>query len=327
MNALLVTAAWLLVGAAAHAQGDLVDESARRALQAGDYKRVIAVYAAPLAAGTSLADMAHYRLAIALSKTGEPLRAWGHLQQALRITPEGSFASTPARLADLRASIQAACEQHGKPGCEAEPAPGRADSRTHGEGAAQTAAPAQPAAAETPAAVAVTPASAPALVAAPIQHAAPAVATSHTPPVASAEREPQGGALRWEFGALIALSAATLLVVLWCAMRIWRRERRIPEGLGSVEALRDNVASFLASLETSERGRESQLHAPLRALLPLLEREAGRTLYRRSGSTRALTITDKRAVEIAKLLTRRPTDVLSATAHDIEAQFRRPTIA
>jgi hypothetical protein len=115
---------------------------------------------------------------------------------------------------------------------------------------------------------------------------------------------------------------ATLAVAGWIAWRTYRRDRRIPEGLDSVESLRDNVAAFLTGLHASQRGRDSALYLPLASLLTLLEREAGRTLYRATGNTKALAAADLKAVEMSQQLTRKPLDVLTASPQEIEANFR-----
>lgn len=117
MTRLLVIAGSLLAALSAAAQAAGEDEAARRALAAHDYDQVIRVYSSAEASAKPLTDMARYRLAIAHSKTQNPIAAWNQLQQALELNPKGTFASTPARLADLQASITAACESIGKPGC------------------------------------------------------------------------------------------------------------------------------------------------------------------------------------------------------------------
>jgi len=310
-----ITAVWLLVaGAAAAAQVDPVDESARKALAHGEYARVVDLYAPSLAAGRTLPDMSHYRLAIALQKQGDSLAAWKHLQLALTSNPQGNFASSPGRLADLRSSILASCEKLGRPGCEE---PAAAPPAEAGTDPAATAAPT--AAASMPAAQTQVISDATTATVAP---ASPLTALGA--PAASAQGLPQAegpGQAGWHLATLL-VATATLLTAGWIAWRNHRRDRRIPEGLDSVEGLRDNVAAFLAGLHATQRGRDSALYLPLANLLPLLEREAGRTLYRATGSTKALAAPDLKAVEMSKQLSLRPLDVLTASPQEIEAHFR-----
>ncbi len=304
-----VTAAWLFAAGTVAAQVDPVEEPARKALAQGDFARVVDLYGPSLAAGRNLPDMSHYRLAISLQKQGDSPSAWKHLRTALASNPQGSFASSAARLGDLRTSILASCEKMGRPGCE-EPEPPALASSGNSDPAA-TATPSAPASAPQGAQETVQPASAPKAVAA-------------AEPATSLDAAAQAGSARptaWEV-AMLLLMGTTLLVAAWIAWRTYRRDRRIPEGLDAVENLRDNVAAFLAGLHASERGRDSALYAPLANLLPLLEREAGRTLYRATGNTKALAAADMRAVEMSKQLSRKPLDVLTASPQEIEAHFR-----
>ncbi len=314
MSRAAVTAVWLLVVAGtAAAQVDPVDESARKALAQGEYARVVDLYAPLLADGRSLPDMSHYRMAIALQKQRESPAAWKHLRNALVANPQGTFASSAARLSDLRSSILASCQRMGRPGCEdqiAAPEPTSSDA----DPAATTVAAAPAATASAPQRsldAPPPPASALATLGAPAS-----VATT-----ASIATTPASNDSPWAV-ATLAVAAATLLIASWIAWRTYRRDRRIPEGLDSVECLRDNVAAFLTALHASQLGRDSALYLPLSNLLPLLEREAGRTLYRATGNTKALAAADRKAVEMSKQLTRKPLDVLTASSQEIEEHFR-----
>lgn len=313
-----VTAVWLLaVAGTVAAQVDPVDESARKALALGKYAQVVDLYSASLNAGRTLPAMSHYRMAIALQKQGDAPDAWKHLRLALAANPQGTFASSPARLAELRSGILAACRDLGRPECEERPTAKEAPSGDP-DPAATAAAPTAPAAVPEAAVVPqlatdiarpATPATLRTLGA-----AAPAVTGGF-------DGGPISDGSRWG-AATLAVAVATLLIASWIAWRTYRRDRRIPEGLDSVESLRDNVAAFLTALHGSQRGRDSALYLPLASLLPLLEREAGRTLYRATGNTKALEAADLKAVELSKQLTRKPLDVLTASPQEIEAHFR-----
>lgn len=310
-----VTAVWLLVAGAAAAQVDPVDESARKALAQGEYARVVDLYAPLLASGRTLADMSHYRLAIAMQKQGDAPAAWKHLRLALDANPQGSFASSPGRLADLRSSIVASCEKLGRPGCE-EPAapPALADTDPSATAAKAAASASMPSAAPQAPREGTTATIAPASALNAL--GAPAAIVPH-------ETVQANGLAQWAWHlATLLVAVATLLTSGWIAWRNYRRDRRIPEGLDSVEGLRDNVAAFLAGLHATQRGRDSALYLPLANLLPLLEREAGRTLYRATGSTKALTAADLKAVEMNNQLSLRPLDVFTASPQEIEAHFR-----
>lgn len=96
-TALLVSAAW-----AAPSAGQ-ADIAARKALELKQYGDVIKAYEG--VDNQSLTEQALYRLAISYQRTGNAAAALNALDQALVKNPTGSFASTPARLASLRESI------------------------------------------------------------------------------------------------------------------------------------------------------------------------------------------------------------------------------
>lgn len=299
------------------------DNAARTALAQGEYARVIEVYQPLIAVGKPLSDVAHYRLAIAGSRLGLALDAWNHLSAALTLNSQGTFATSPSRLADLRTTILTGCEKQGMPQCkEALAVPGATHEPTAFPAAAvvgETGAVAAPAAAASALAL---PASAAAfqpgseLALSPV-HAEPAAApTAHEAP---AESGKETAVLQ------ISLQGLLLLQVGWIACRVYLRDRRMPAGIVGVEALRENVASFLHRL-SSAGGQNTLLYRHLDALLPLLEREAGRTLYRATGKAQRLVDEDRKSVELTARLTAAPLDVLHASAQDIQALFQRPAV-
>ncbi len=297
------------------------DEQARKALAQGDYARVIALYGPAIAAGRNLSDMAHYRLSIAQQKAGDSVAAWKHLRAALELNAAGTFASSASRLSDHRASILAGCEKLNVPGCEeAAPKPQETPPAT---ASAQPPA-GVPTASPSPSTAAQT-ASVPVLSTRPEEEAPDSAGARTRAALMEARADSERQQLRllvW----ILAIAGSSFCVMLWCAWRIYLRDRRSSAGLDAVEHLRDNVAALLARLHSTERGRSSVLHAHLRQLLPVLEREAGRTLYRSTGRTGQLAAADLKAVELGKQLTCTPPDVLTAHPQDIEAVFRRPCL-
>lgn len=315
-----VTATLWLVTSLALAQGE-PDDQARKALAQGDYARVITLYGPAIAGGRELSDMAHYRLSIAQQKAGDSVAAWKHLRAALQLNAAGTFASSAARLGEHRASILAGCEKLNMPGCEeAAPKP-----QVTPQATASAHPPAVEPAASLPPSTATQTAVAPAPTASPVA-ASPNTADVRTrAPLMAApgDSEPQQPRLLlW----ILGIASGSLWVMLWCAWRIYLRDRRTSGGLDAVENLRDNVAEILARLHSSERGRNSVLHAHLSELLPVLEREAGRALYRSTGRTAKLAAADLKAVELGRQMSSKPPDVLTAHPHDIEALFRRPAL-
>lgn len=88
------------------AGSDVLDVSARTALAARDYVRVISLYESSSA--DEMSAVSFYRLAIAYQKTEQPKLALASLMAALVKNPSGSFASTPERLSELKASLESA---------------------------------------------------------------------------------------------------------------------------------------------------------------------------------------------------------------------------
>ncbi len=287
------------------------EEDARQALAHRQYLRVIEIYKPTLAVGQALGDAAHYRRAIAFNQLGRPLEAWDALTRALAVNPAGTFATTPARLAELRSSILSNCKDKGKPACA--DAAGSVGGEVQDGKAERTVAPGprEDSAATSPATIASEPDPGPSL------HVH---AMSMEPRPTRQEPHASPGTM---IGGMLGVQVLVLAGVAWLGWMTYRRDRRFPAGQQGLERLRDDVADMLARLARG-RGEKSLLQAQLQLLLPLLEQEAGRCVFRSTGREESLTAGDQSAAEVAKHLTRTAPDALSSPASDIEAAFRRP---
>jgi len=311
----LLGAAILLAASLGFAQDASTENAARVALAKGEYAKVLEVYEPLITAGKPLTDVAHYRLAIAGSRLGQGRAAWLHLAEALTLNPQGSFATSPAKVADLRAAILAACESQGMSQCT-QPASARPNStlpspaavRASSVATAPTAPPSSPVHAST----------------APVASGArvePVVAI-RTANAASHAAKPSDSVARGNVFLPVAGILGWTLVAGWLLLRY--RHRRVA-GTDVLEALQDSTAKLLHRLAAA-RADNTALYRQLQALLPLLEQEVGRTQFRATGTTRKLTDEDQKAVSWAHHLTREPLDVLTASSHEIQALFQRRAV-
>ncbi|MBC5767552.1 hypothetical protein [Ramlibacter albus] len=296
----------------AAAQGTSLEDAARDALAQKKYAQVIALYEPSIVAGDALGDLAHYRRAIAFNQLSRPLEAWQALSKAIAANPAGTFASSRARLDDLKASILARCAEAGHDGCEV--------AIERGAGPAPT----QPTSGEPPAAAAVRLADAAPQTASVeskpvLEGGLPATPQPRAAPTAAIEVSKAGDSTN---GVLLLLVGITLAVASWQAWMTHRRDRRFPAGQHGLERLRDDVGAMLLHLAAA--GHDSSLRSRLQELLPLLEQEAGRSAYRSTGDGKVLIPADQKATAMAQHLARNPPDALSSPPGDIEALFRRP---
>lgn len=319
----LLALVWLLAVTSAFGQDATTENAARIALAQGEYRKVLDLYQPSLAAGKALPDIARYRLAIASSRLSQPIDAWNHLRSALEQNPQGTFATSAARLEELRTAILAACEKRGAPGCDqtvptaASPASAASAASAVLEVVPDAMAPQPAADAASPTAGSVSPSAA--------ATDSPKGGSSNTELAASESSEPKATGASAIWVAVLAIQATMLTLVGWIAWRIYRRDRRLPAGVDGVESLRDDVAALLHRL-TLFGGSGTELYHHLRALLPLLEREAGRSLYRSTGKAHRLASGDRASVDLARSLTSAPLDVLTASAQEVQNVFQRPAI-
>lgn len=331
-----IALALAVVAGAASAQNAQRDEAARRALAAGEFARVIAVYQADLQAGNKLGDQALYRLAIAYSRTGDPARASAALEAALQQNPGGSFASSPARLQQLQATIQQACELLPARSC------GKSESATLpqvGATAPATGTP-QPApvAEASPAQAASTPAEPAAAASAPVEAVAPAVVPvqdsgqkpSDPPAVEGTpqHQEDQDAAGRAWFWAAAAVALATIAVGVfaWRAQRRRKGELKMRAEWHPLVSLRDEGERVLAAMQRVEGGAEKEVTQALQAFLPLLEREIGRSHWRAGHGKDQLVTLDVQAVEVLERLSNAAVPVISARREEVQNLFQRPAL-
>lgn len=314
MRTLFSLLAWALLTAGAHAKAD-PDETARTALAQRRFDTVIAVYAAPLAEGQVLRDVAYYRLAIAHNALDQPMEAWRNLQAALGQNNAGTFASSPARLAALSEAIQAGCERLGHAKCATSP-----DSTIP----ASTLSAAAPSLAAAEAAASAIPVSATAT-AVTASEPIPLVQTTRAP-VAMPQLGETAPAPFWTGSIIVALQGLAILMLAWMCWRMHNRVRRTPAGREGIERLRDDTAVMVRNLGDSAEGRATELFAHLCNLLPHLEREAGRVTNRALNRPGALDARDRKTRDLVQHLTQVAPDALRSSALDIEAMFRRPLL-
>lgn len=326
MRTLAVSIVLALTFGPAVAQTDAADAAARQALAKGEYARVLEIYKPEQTAGRSLSDLGHYRLAISHQRLGESKQAWEHLSKALATNPQGTFASSAGRLEELRSSILAGCESKGMPKCQPVPAPAAAPVAAEPEGAAVVRESKLPVPAEPPSALPSTSADAvqPDGTAAALGQPLPRLPDAPRAPVvvSAVAAEP---IFRWE-PVIATLQALALMLLATVAWRQHRRDKRLPAGADGLERLRDNVASVLARLHLAEGGRDTVLYRQLTPLLPLLEREAGRTVYRATGKAKGLSAPDKKTADMVRHLTTNPPDALTASSQEVAALFQRKAI-
>lgn len=311
MKAFAALAMAALLSCAAQAGSD--DEAARAALAAKRYADVINAYEGRTPA--DLGAIQRYRLAIALQGLGKPMEAWINLQAARNLDPAGSFASSPARLNALAASIQQACLDAGRPKCAPAPEVPKQDLPDVPRSGAETIDTARQAAAPqpVPAAEAVI---------------APAVQPVNTPgaPVPAAGPQSvsvEGQVMAW---AVLIVSLLAMLGVGWLVARSVHADRALPGGVRAIHRLRDDTAALLDRLNATDTGQGTELRAVLQSLLPLLEREAGRAQYRAKGFATALVATERPTADLLARLSAAPLDALSSTSRDVEALFRREVL-
>lgn len=329
----------ILPASAAFAQQPAADEAARKALAAGEHAKVIAAYEPELKAGATLSDMAQYRLAIAYNRMGDAPRASAALRAALAANPQGSFATNPARLQQLQASIAEACAKAEPPGCaaQADSAQSSAAAPAAPSGAAKAAT--EPAAA-TDGDSAATPRAGEPLPGAgqgPTGQIAPEMSASQgaasgeaalkTSLNAAAAKAADAWAFEFEgqdVAAYLVIPLAVLALAGLIAFAVTRR-RRAPQWQPLVD-LRDRTEAVIRSLEQSPVGPQTAVYQALQQLLPLLEREVGRSQWRAGAPAARLVPADRELVEAAARLSREPLDALKATPEAVRALFQRPVL-
>lgn len=321
----LLAAAVMVSAAMTFAQDPATESAARTALARGEYAKVLQVYQPLTSSGTPLSDVAHYRLAIAARRVGKSAVAWQHLSKALTLNPQGSFTTSPAKLADLRTAILAACASEGRAQCNPGPGPTPASApqavaaiSPETAGGAQVPALASPATAAS----AALPLAAAAAQTSAVPVAAPACGQASDPTLPQGESQAQKNSPSATKG--LSIAVGVLVGVLGCLVgwQVRSYERRRAAGTDVLEALRDSVALLLHRLSLTG-GEDTVLY---RQLVPLLEHEVGRTAYRAGGHMGKLVETDRKAVEWARHLSRAPLDVLTSSAHDIQLLFQRRAI-
>lgn len=330
----------ILPASAAFAQQPAADEAARKALAAGEHAKVIAAYEPDLKAGATLSDMAQYRLAIAYNRLGDAPRASAALRAALAANPQGTFATSPARLQQLQASITEACAKAEPPGCAAQADSARSSAAAPAAPSGAAKAATEPAAA-TDGDAAATPRAgdqlpgagqgprgqiAPEMSAS--QGAASGEATLKTPPLnAPAAKVTSAAAFGFEqqdVAAYLVIPLAVLALAGLIAFAVTRR-RQAPQWQPLVD-LRDRTEAVIRSLEQSPVGPQTAVYQALQQLLPLLEREVGRSHWRAGAPAARLVPADRELVEAAARLSREPLDALKATPEAVRALFQRPVL-
>jgi hypothetical protein len=311
MRAFAALAMAALLSCAAQARND--DEAARAALAAKRYADVINAYEGRTPA--DLGAIQRYRLAIALQGLGKPMEAWINLQAARSLDPAGRFASSPARLNALVASIQQACLDASRPRCDPAPEVPKQDLPEVPRSGAETIDTARqvPAPQPVPAAEAV------------ISQAVQPVNTLATPQVNAGSQNvsAESQVVTW---ATLTVSLLAMLGIGWLIARSIHADRALPGGVRAIHRLRDDTAALLDRLDATAPGQGTELRAVLQSLLPLLEREAGRAQYRAKGFATALVASDRPTADLLARLSAAPLDALSSTSRDVEALFRREVL-
>lgn len=293
--------------ASAHAQTPEADAIARKALEQKQYSQVLAAYqAVPL---DRLSDKSHYRMAIAFLRLGNFSAASDSLKAALKLNPSGSFASSPERVSALKTDIQKGLESEAVVlAVSAEPVVSIAVASTS---VATQSASVPPLGSSTAATV-----SSPTV--APLE---PVAAAPEPParktPVVLAVNEPVADGPVWVPMAGVGVALTALVGALYISHK---RKNKI---VSRMESLRDQVASFLNEMEGAGGNvPDVALYAPLSKLLPLLEREIGRSHYRRSGQLAALNSDDRQTAKLMDGLQKSPLRLATASPEQILRLFQ-----
>lgn len=289
--------------------------AARAALERRDYEAVIKVYAPYPAEALQAASL--YRLAIAHQKLGEFEKAMAMLERATTLNPNGTFASSPERLAALRQDIVS--------GLPAKPvAPVAA--------ALAVSAP-EAAVAPAPAAVVTTPIVTPELP--PVTSAAAVVVAPAAPtqPTVVTPKQPE----TWNYPAYLPLLVFGGLLLLVVGVFIAHTKKNksalatasvteitdVTDDRKQFTAFRDQAAMLIAGFE--EMGQtDVAIYLALKRLLPLIEREVGRVRPNDGGAHETLSNHER---EFLKTFPKAPLKLSNTTGQQVQLMFQTPRSA
>lgn len=293
--------------------------NARKALAAQDYKGVITAYSGY----SELTPIANYRLAIAMSKTGDSVKAYELYLAAINADPKGTFASSPQRLQSFKEGLLAACEEDGAPACKRPEKPVQALAEVAAPIAVVKPQPIQEQAepkANIPLPLAnATATTTPSVV-------VPAMVVAQPPPSTPVDVAPgvatgTPSAVYEVETAYFLLGAALLLTVLTIlAFKLKRKPApdAVTNLLEATQNLHQVVKSHLAMLPEN-----ALLHQKLKALEPLLEQEVGRAYLAKFNDPSKLVAKDAIAHEMQERYKGKPILISQASPDEVTALFQR----
>ena len=311
--------------------------AARRALAEQDYLGVINAYKG----FTDLTPAANYRLSIAFAKTGDPVKAYSLLKQAIAEDPKGTFASSQQRLQAFTESLLLACESTGAFGCVEPETTATQPNSTRSMEPAAIAAP-QPIGASVDASLLMPspgPVTAPAAsVSDPITPvsvgSAPANTAATPHPAATIPIHTEPTQMLFDSPSMTAIAVASLLGLMGAIVAVrtkkkckpapfWQTEPPIPANEPTIDTL--EVTQSLHQAVQRQLQLLPQTHIlsyRLQAILPLIEQEVGRAHLAKHGDASKLTSTDACVHQLRERHGGKPILISQATPEEVGALFQ-----
>ena len=294
---------------AAEASLATAHNAARQALASQNYAAVISAYDGIL----NLTPAAKYRLAIAHSRTGDPVKAHLLLRDALADDPKGTFASSPQRLQTFADSLLLACEEMAFPGCQKPEPPAQSSEPERSASSAESAPPgADSASPDVSTGSSISTPAPPAVDTAP-PVVAPIANADVAHPVEQAESQ---SAASWTM-AVATVASVFFLTLFVLVIRARKVKNKLPDGLASLQSLHSAAKKQLEVLPPS-----CALAQSLQNLMPHLEREVGRAFLTKNGDPSRLTRSDAAVHAVRERFKGRPISVADATPEEVAALFQ-----